>query len=132
MDEYIELRCSRCNEYKPLDDFYKDHRSGKKRHGRSYTCRYCAAESRAGENVEEWRQMHLEELKEIFSIMGYDTSQMDSDPTYIHQQFMKKLENESTDIPPVKKLTEMTQEEKREYWNNKRYNYILKKRKKDL
>lgn len=132
MDDYIELRCSRCNEYKPLDDFYKDHRSGKKRHGRGYTCRYCAAESRAGENVEEWRQMHLEELKEIFSIMGYDTSQMDSDPQSIHKQFIQKHEAELDNLETIKKFNEMNDDEKRAYWRQKRHNYLLKIRKKDL
>lgn len=98
-EEFDLLKCSRCKEYKPQSEFSSD-KNAANRNYKSYRCKDCNYES----DPEGYRENHLEDLKEVFRIMGYDVSNMDEDRYSIHKQFMEKhQEFFNRPNPPQKK-----------------------------
>ena len=130
MDEDISLlRCSRCKEYKPEDEFASD-KHAVSRNCKAYRCKECNYEW----DPEAYRESHLEELKEIFQSMGYDVSMMHEDKESIHRQFMernqefmnrpyipqKKTRIRKKDDPNYRPMKDWTPEERRAYY--RKYN----------
>jgi hypothetical protein len=142
MDEYFDgLVCSKCKEYKSLEEFSRDSRA-KSRNYKSYSCKECDKEDYYESDPEKYRENHIEELIFIFDKIGYDTSTMKEERYSIHQQFLerhqelfnkpkppkeKKTRNRKKDDPNYKPMREWTAEERREYYRK----YVARRRNKN-
>jgi len=82
LDSEWGYRCSRCDTYKPFEDFHKDR--SKPPFYIAYTCKECRKLHKDSEPMisDDQRQIGLD----ILEVMGYDTTRD------VHQQFLDKIE----------------------------------------